>query len=86
MSHGNESYVVKSINLLYHQPAELEDDLTVTTEIELITKARTKFFQSVLNSKNDTLICRGEVEVCFINNDSGKPKAFPLSFLNLLKN
>jgi len=28
----------------------------------------------------------GEVEVCFINNDSGKPKAFPLSFLNLLKN
>ena len=86
MSHGNESYVVKSINLSYHQPAILEDDLTVTTEIELITKARTKFFQSVLNSKNDTLICRGEVEVCFINNDSGKPKAFPLSFLNLLKN
>ena len=86
MSQGNESYVVKSINLSYHQPAVLEDDLTVTTEIELITKARTKFFQSVLNSKNDTLICMGEVEVCFINNDSGKPKAFPLSFLNLLKN
>ena len=86
MSQGNESYVVKSINLSYHQPAALEDDLTVTTEIELITKARTKFFQSVLNAKNDTLICMGEVEVCFINNDSGKPKAFPLSFLNLLKN
>ena len=86
MSNSNEVYVIKSINLSYHSPAALEDKLTVKTEIELVSKARTIFFQSVLNSKNDTLICRGEVEVCFINNDSGKPKAFPLSFLNLLKN
>ena len=86
MSEGNESYIVKSINLLYHHPARLEDELTVSTEIELGIKARTIFFQSVLNSKNDTLICKGEVEVCFIDNDSGKPKAFPIGLLNLFKN
>ena len=86
MSEGNESYIVKSINLLYHHPARLEDELTVSTEIELVSKARTIFFQSVLNSKNDTLICKGEVEVCFIDNDSGKPKAFPIGLLNLFKN
>ena len=86
MSRGNESYVVKSINLSFYHPAILEDELTVKTEIELVSKARTIFFQSVLNSKNDTLICKGEVEVCFINNDSGKPKAFPLDLLNLFKN
>ena len=86
MSEGNESYIVKSINLLYHHPARLEDELTVSTEIELISKARAIFFQSVLNSKNDTLICKGEVEVCFIDNDSGKPKAFPIGLLNLFKN
>jgi len=86
MSIGNESYVVKSINLSYYHPAVLEDDLTVSTEIELVSKARTIFFQSVLNAKNDTLICTGEVEVCFINNDSGKPKAFPLGLLKLFKN
>ena len=86
MSEGNESYIVKSINLLYYHPARLEDELTVSTEIELVSKARTIFFQSVLNSKNDTLICKGEVEVCFIKNDSGKPKAFPLDLLNLFKN
>ena len=86
MSQGNESYVVKSINLSYYHPAILEDELTVETEIELVSKARTIFFQSVLNTKNDTLICRGEVEVCFIKNNSGKPKAFPLGFLNLFKN
>ena len=86
MSNSNELYVIKSINLSYHSPAALEDKLTVKTEIELVSKARTIFFQSVLNSKNDTLICKGEVEVCFINNDSGKPKAFPLGLLNLFKN
>jgi acyl-CoA thioester hydrolase len=86
MSKGNESYVVKSINLSYYHPAVLENDLTVSTEIELVSKARTIFFQSVLNAKNDTLICKGEVEVCFINNDSGKPKAFPLGLLKLFKN
>ena len=86
MSKGNESYVVKSINLSYYHPAILEDELTIKTEIELVTKARTVFFQSVLNSKNDTLICKGEVEVCFIDNSSGKPKSFPLGLLNLFKN
>ena len=82
----NESYVIKSINLSYYHPAKLEDELTVKTEIELVSKARTIFFQSILNSKNDTLICKGEVEVCFIDNSSGKPKAFPLGLLNLFKN
>jgi len=82
----NESYVIKTINLSYYHPAILEDELTVKTEIELVSKARTIFFQSILNSKNDTLICKGEVEVCFIDNSSGKPKAFPLGLLNLFKN
>ena len=82
----NESYVIKTINLSYYHPAKLEDELTVKTEIELVSKARTIFFQSILNSKNDTLICKGEVEVCFIDNNSGKPKAFPLGLLNLFKN
>ena len=82
----NESYVIKTINLSYYHPAILEDDLTVKTEIELVSKARTIFFQSILNLKNDTLICKGEVEVCFIDNNSGKPKAFPVGLLNLFKN
>ena len=82
----NESYVIKTINLSYYHPAILEDELTVKTEIELVSKARTIFFQSILNSKNDTLICKGEVEVCFIDNSSGKPRAFPLGLLNLFKN
>tara|TARA_Y100001935_G_scaffold84059_2_gene69871 strand:+ start:1942 stop:2283 length:342 start_codon:yes stop_codon:yes gene_type:complete len=57
---GNELYVVKSVELSYFQPAILEDELIIKTEIELTSKARTRFFQSVLNSKNDTLICEGD--------------------------
>ena len=86
ISKRNESYVIKTINLSYYHPATLEDELTVKTEIELVSKARTIFFQSILNLKNDTLICKGEVEVCFIDNNSGKPKAFPVGLLNLFKN
>ena len=82
---GNELYVVKSVSLSYFHPAKLEDDLIIKTEIELTSKARTKFFQSVLNKKNDTLICEGVVEVCYIDNNSGKPKAFPDRLLNLFK-
>jgi len=82
---GNELYVVKSVSLSYFHPAKLEDELIIKTEIELTSKARTKFFQSVLNKKNDTLICEGVVEVCYIDNNSGKPKAFPDRLLNLFK-
>ncbi len=83
---GNELYVVKSVELSYFQPAILEDELIIKTEIELTSKARTRFFQSVLNSKNDTLICEGIVEVCYVNNISGKPVAFPNRLLKLFDN
>ena len=86
MLNDNESYVVKSINLSYFHPAKLEDELIVCTEIELFSKSRAIFFQSVLNSKNDTLICKGEVEVCYIQNDSGKPKSFPLGLIKFFQN
>ena len=82
----NGSYVVKSVYLEYLNPAHLEDELTVETIIEYQSKARTFFLQSILNPKNDTLICKGNVEVCFIDNSSGKPKAFPKRLLNLFSN
>ena len=86
MTIENGSYVVKSVYLEYLNPAHLEDELTVETIIEYQSKARTLFLQSVLNPKNDTLICKGNVEVCFIDNSSGKPKSFPKRLLNLFSN
>ena len=76
MSQANESYVVKSINLSYYHPAILEDELTVETEIELVSKARTIFFQSVLNTKNDTLICRGKWKSVLLKITQANQKLF----------
>jgi len=83
---SNESYIVRSIKLSYKNSAHLEDELLIRTDIELISRARMQFFQSVISVKNDTLICKGEVEVCYLQNNLGKPTAFPESLLTLFKN
>ena len=83
---NNESYVIRSVKLSYINSAQLEDELLIRTDIELVSKARMQFFQSVISVKNDTLICKGQVEVCYFQNILGKPIAFPESLLTLFKN
>ena len=60
-----ESYVVKKIDLEFCTPATLEDTLIIKTNAVLASKARIQFLQSAVNQKNDTLICKGLVEVCY---------------------
>ena len=74
------------LKLSYKNSAHLEDELLIRTHIELVSRARMQFFQSVISVKNDTLICKGEVEVCYLQNNLGKPTAFPESLLTLFKN
>ena len=80
---NEETYIVRSINLNYRDSAKLDDQLVIKSDVELISKARIKFFQSALRLKNDTLICDGIVEVCYLRKDIGKPKAFPQKLLDL---
>lgn len=80
---NEETYIVRAINLNYRDSAKLDDELVIKTEVELISKARIKFFQSAWRLKNDTLICDGIVEVCYLRKDIGKPKAFPQKLLDL---
>jgi tol-pal system-associated acyl-CoA thioesterase len=82
---NNESYVVKAINLEFFVPAKLEDTLIIRSNIVLASKARLQFFQSAVNQKNDTLICKGLVEVCYFDSIKNKPKAFPSSLLALFR-
>ena len=81
----NESYVVKKINLEFCLPAKLEDTLIIRTHAVLMSKARIQFFQSAVNQKNDTLICKGLVEACYFDSNKKKPKAFPDSLLALFR-
>ena len=80
-----ESYVVKKIDLEFCMPAKLEDTLVIKTNAVLVSKARIQFLQSAVNQKNDTLICKGLVEVCYFDSIKNKPKAFPDSLLALFR-
>ena len=80
-----ESYVVKKIDLEFRMPAKLEDTLVIKTNAVLVSKARIQFLQSAVNQKNDTLICKGLVEVCYFDSIKNKPKAFPDSLLALFR-
>jgi len=80
-----ESYVVKKIDLEFCTPAKLEDTLIIKTNAVLASKARIQFIQSAINQKNDTLICKGLVEVCYFDSIKNKPKAFPDSLLALFR-
>ena len=80
-----ESYVIKKVDLSFHTPAKLENKLLIQSKIELISKARMRFIQSATNTKNDTLICEGVVEVCYLDGRNGKPKAFPKDLIALFE-
>jgi acyl-CoA thioesterase FadM len=41
------------------------------------------FYQQIINPKNDTIICRGEIEVCFLDLAKNKPKSFPEKLLKI---
>jgi|TARA_B100000900_G_scaffold405866_1_gene416056 acyl-CoA thioester hydrolase len=77
------AFVVRDINLRYIVPARLEDSLLVKTSIRFVSKARLIFAQNIINVKSDTIICRGEVEVCFLDLNKNKPKQFPDKLLTI---
>jgi acyl-CoA thioester hydrolase len=77
------AFVIRDINLRYLTPAKLEDKLVVSSSVQCISRARLLFSQQIINPKNDTIICRGEIEVCFLDLSENKPKSFPENLLKI---
>ena len=77
------AFVIRDINLRYLTPAKLEDKLVVSSSVQSISRARLLFSQQIINPKNDTIICRGEIEVCFLDLSKNKPKSFPENLLRI---
>ena len=77
------AFVIRDINLRYLTPAKLEDKLVVSSSVQCISRARLLFSQQIINPKNDTIICRGEIEVCFLDLSESKPKSFPEKLLKI---
>ena len=77
-------FVIKNINITYSFPARLEENLLVKTDVQLKTKARMIFNQTIENINTKKICCEATIEVCFLDKISNKPKAFNKGLLKLI--
>ena len=73
----NTAFVIKGIKINYLKAAELGDQIVVQTSVEKKSKARMIFYQNVIHKISGKEFVNGEVEVCFIDLTTKKPKKFP---------
>ena len=79
-------FIIKTINIEFVRPAEIEDNLIISSEIEYLSNARLFFHQQIKRNESDDIICRGKVEVCFYDQNKDKPVVFPENLLKVFKN
>ena len=77
-------FVIKNINITYSFPARLEENLLVKTDLQLKTKARMIFNQTIENINTKKICCEATIDVCFLDKISNKPKAFNKGLLELI--
>ena len=77
-------FVIKNINITYSFPARLEENLSVKTDVQLRTKARLIFNQTIKNINTKKICCEATIEVCFLDKISNKPKSFNKGLLDLI--
>ena len=70
-------FVVKKIHIDYLATSKLGDTLTVVSSVYKKSNARMIFNQKIINQIDNKIICEGDVEICFINIYTKKPKPFP---------
>jgi len=77
-------FVVRKVELLYHQPAVLDDLIDVTA---LLTKlSRVSFEMEQCIYRDGDLLVEGKVTVACIDAQQKRPKAIPEQIRNALKN
>ena len=81
----NTAFVIKGIKINYLKAAELGDQIVVQTSVEKKSKARMIFYQNVIHKITGKEFVNGEVEVCFIDLTTKKPKKFPDDLLLIFK-
>ena len=70
----NSLIIVKSCNIEYKRPANLEDELKVRSFVKSITK--TSFFMNQIITKEEDIIVEAQVHLVFVNKE-GKPVKIP---------
>lgn len=84
-------FVVSETNLKYHQPARLDDELIVSTELLEAGRASLLLAQSArrlpcpAGSAPQNLICQGTIRIGWVSASNMKPARIPTSVLEVLK-
>ena len=71
-------FVVVDTQADFLQPANFNDELLVTVELQKVTRASFMLAQKIYrkNAENE-LLCRGTTRAAFLNADTGKPVKVP---------
>ena len=83
-------FVVSSAQIKYHQPARLDDLLTVTAHIEQLGKASVVFAQEAYrhsdaaHTPNSTLLAAGSIRVGWVDSTTMRPARIPNSIVEKL--
>ena len=77
-------FVVHSLDLRYHAPAQLDDLLTVTARVVKVGKAFVAFEQTV--KRDAQLLCAGTIKVACVSRDEGKPQPLPAQLVSVFEN
>ena len=70
----NSLIIVKSCNIDYKKPANLEDQLKIRSFVKSITK--TSFFMNQFISRDEEIIVEAQIHLVFVN-ENGKPVKIP---------
>ena len=76
-------FVVSHADVKYLQPARLDDELVVSTELQLLGRASLRFLQTVRRGQDD--LCRGQITVGWIHAQTMRPARMPQEVLDALK-
>ncbi|MFC7367895.1 tol-pal system-associated acyl-CoA thioesterase [Vreelandella zhaodongensis] len=73
--------VVYRLACHYSKPAQLDDELVVTTTVENVGRCRMTFAQQI--QRNKELLCAATVEIACLEAQRLRPKAWPATFKSL---
>lgn len=79
------SFVVQRLNLQYHQPAYLDDQLAITAELQEVRRSYMTFRQRAFRAGCDTCLVEADVRVACVQLPSGRPRRLPPDLANALE-
>tara|TARA_B100000795_G_scaffold78034_1_gene55742 strand:+ start:856 stop:1278 length:423 start_codon:yes stop_codon:yes gene_type:complete len=67
--------VVHEVQIKYHSPAVLDDEIRVEAKLEVLKKVTLSMSQNIF--RGDTLLCEGLIKLACLNASTKKPAAMP---------